>query len=759
MPVRVSFCRNAGANRGKVVSSVVLKDSGTVAHLETMARHKLKLSKNKQVVLYEHFSGTQLTETNRIQLLTSNNSDNILNVSCGEAFLSPQGDPVLSALTADVPQLPRHPAPFGKVNDVPKPPPSPKIPHGEKSVDDSTSRVVYHLDGDPKQDRQLNDLVRSGCRRSPFADLSGDVLNRFKRLVRTNKFLSLKRHDEYISIDYTDISAFRNGNDLDLQECRGLVVSAKDGTVLARRFHKFFNVNETPDSSFQNDVSGGILLEKLDGYLVSPFLSTETDTIRWATRQECSMEVEELASNLEESDYESFARHWIEQKCTPMFECILRKQFKGVVSYNSDRLVLLAIRHMESGLYISWHHAISSAAQYNIPVARTIRRVQDEETMDGVLDFVRNHLSIAEEIEGVVLVLADGQRRYKIKTNWYLNRAKLNTVHGSIKSKNRLYPEVFSWDGLSSAHWAEIPNHFLWEVALWDWLDQEASLSDDMLPEYVHQLHKVTHCPVNVLLHFIETVRRNLVLLDQDLVVWASDARVQENQGRALQKAKENGWDLKMMRTYLSGSTETSASTLRSLAVFLWNKIVKKSEWGALRSTLCQSFVNLSDLSTDAPRLLTGLFLAKNNKEPEPVTIILRGLPNSGKSYFVRTMLAPFFSGTTMEVFSADDFFVDTNGRYAFEEARLSEAHAYCRSRFLVSTATVKVVDNTNSTLREYSFYKRKSPQSIVLEIHGRGPAEQENDHGVPPWILQRMKGRWEQDTSAIRVQNFRHCN
>jgi hypothetical protein len=590
-------------------------------------------------------------------------------------------------------------------------------------------------------------------RKSLFADLSGDVLNCFKVISRSNKYLTLKHHDEHISVDYTDLAAFHRDSSNDglyLQECRGLLLSPDNGAVVARRFHKFYNVHEVSSAS-DICVRGGVLMEKLDGFLVSPFVSPKDNEIRWATRQERSSDVEDLIDSFVCSDYTGFVRHWMGHGYTPLFECILQKQHNGLVSYNCDRVVLLAIRHMETGIYVPWADSVISAAKHNIPVARTIRKVGADETLDDILRFVRNDLAIVEEMEGVVLVLADGQHRYKIKTNWYLNRAKLQHTSTQRSAKSSR-PEIFSWEKLSSSHWSGVPNHLVWEVALWEWLS-EGTIDDDVLPSHVERLHETACFPVNVLLYFIDTVRRNVVCLDNELVAWAMDNHVLRNRGEALRLAEKAGWDLSLIDAYLSDSSE--CNTLRGLATFLWHKIIRKGKWNSLRKLLNQTFVSISELCTDTQRILP---LVLPIGELEAITIILRGLPSSGKSYFANHILVPYLAPIidteNIAIFSADDFFVQENGVYLFDESLLSLAHADCRKRFVDSAAVIKIVDNTNSTLQEYMFYKRKSSKVCVFEIHAHGHTKQ-NSHNVPVWKVNRMRHRWETDPDAIHIQMF----
>ena len=66
------------------------------------------------------------------------------------------------------------------------------------------------------------------------------------------------------------------------RECRGMLFY-KDGALMARRLHKFFNVNER-DETQENQIDWSkphVILEKLDGSMITPVF-TEAG-IRWGT--------------------------------------------------------------------------------------------------------------------------------------------------------------------------------------------------------------------------------------------------------------------------------------------------------------------------------------------------------------------------------------------------------------------------------------------------------------------------------------------
>lgn len=82
---------------------------------------------------------------------------------------------------------------------------------------------------------------------------------------------------------------------------------------------------------------------------------------------------------------------------------------------------------------------------------------------------------------------------------------------------------------------------------------------------------------------------------------------------------------------------------------------------------------------------------------------ILSGPSGSGKSTFAVNR-----SDNYTAIVSADDFFVNAEGKYVFDPMKLSEAHGDCFRRFicaLISGADHVIVDNTNTTVMEIAPY------------------------------------------------------
>jgi len=121
--------------------------------------------------------------------------------------------------------------------------------------------------------------------------------------------------------------------------------------------------------------------------------------------------------------------------------------------------------------------------------------------------------------------------------------------------------------------------------------------------------------------------------------------------------------------------------------------------------------------------------------------ILLRGCPGSGKS-----TLANIIGGVQFE---ADMYFIDDNGNYNFEPARIKDAHAWCQNKVKLSMesgAEKIVVSNTFTMEWEMEHYKMLAGangyrvHSVICENRHGGV----NEHGVPTDKLEQMKARFE---------------
>lgn len=122
--------------------------------------------------------------------------------------------------------------------------------------------------------------------------------------------------------------------------------------------------------------------------------------------------------------------------------------------------------------------------------------------------------------------------------------------------------------------------------------------------------------------------------------------------------------------------------------------------------------------------------------------IIIRGLPNSGKTTFAELMGSPWFP-----ILSADQYF-ERNEGYIFKPELLPRAHFYCKVKtekvmrhgynrvFVANTFTTEVeiqpyIDLANK-------YNYRVFRIIVERTHSNT-----NDHNVPQSTIDKMKGRF----------------
>ena len=196
------------------------------------------------------------------------------------------------------------------------------------------------------------------------------------------------------------------------RECRGLVFDA-NGRVIARRLHKFFNVNERDETRAEHvDLSQEhVILEKLDGSMIT---SLPLDgQIHWATKMginDISMGAARFAEA--NSGYMNFARDMADAKMTPIFEWCSRKQ-RIVIDYPQDRLVLTAVRDNQSGEYMRYDTMLNVGSNYDVEVVRALSG--SVKSMTALMDHTRE----LKDAEGYVIRFANGHM-LKLKAEEYL---------------------------------------------------------------------------------------------------------------------------------------------------------------------------------------------------------------------------------------------------------------------------------------------------------------------------------------------------
>jgi len=202
------------------------------------------------------------------------------------------------------------------------------------------------------------------------------------------------------------------------RECRGLIFD-RQGRIMSRPFHKFFNVNEKEETqSHVLDLSRPhIVMDKLDGSMIRPVV--QNGMIRLATKMgvtDIAIEAEQL---LHPDQYD-----WLEDMMfdgfTPIFEYVAPTN-KIVVEYTEAKLILTAIRNTVTGEYVDGEslHLMNSAWS-PFAVVRIDSSIHD---FDAYLTYSRDQ----QGREGDIIRFADGHM-VKIKNDWYVQIHKTKDI-------------------------------------------------------------------------------------------------------------------------------------------------------------------------------------------------------------------------------------------------------------------------------------------------------------------------------------------
>lgn len=130
---------------------------------------------------------------------------------------------------------------------------------------------------------------------------------------------------------------------------------------------------------------------------------------------------------------------------------------------------------------------------------------------------------------------------------------------------------------------------------------------------------------------------------------------------------------------------------------------------------------------------------------------VMRGISGAGKSTMAKRLADHEAGhGASVLICSADDFFMDENGVYQFDGAKLGAAHKACLKKFLRALQDgieLVVVDNTNINLEDMAPYVALGEafdyDVEILQVNtSAAVATVRNVHGVPSKSVQGMESR-----------------
>lgn len=232
----------------------------------------------------------------------------------------------------------------------------------------------------------------------------------------------LSRRPDYQVIDYVYTTDETFATQLSL-ECRGLKF-APDGRILARPFHKFFNIGERQAPEAIDWSRPHVVLDKLDGSMVHPCLIGDRLTLM--TRMGESVQSKAALAGADPGVL-ALSRDLLASGITPIFE-FTSPDYRIVVSYAATALTLLGARETVSGQYLGHRDLTALAERYDVPLVRSF----------GVVDDVKAFIAAGRALDGVegyVVAFEDGHR-VKLKADAYALRHK--ALAGVAYEKNLL---------------------------------------------------------------------------------------------------------------------------------------------------------------------------------------------------------------------------------------------------------------------------------------------------------------------------------
>lgn len=206
------------------------------------------------------------------------------------------------------------------------------------------------------------------------------------------------------------------------RECRGMLFD-KEGNIIRRPLHKFFNINEREETLAKNiDLSRPhVILEKLDGSSISAFWLD--GGLQFGTRMGPT-EISDQALNfaMANDQYITYCNALTQTGYTPIFEWCSRSQ-RIVIDHPEDRLVLLAVRNNVTGVYLPYLEMCHDAQAFGIPCVQPVAVGYNGST-DDLVEIVRN-LPMDQYGEGIVIRFDDGEM-VKLKCDEYclIHKAK-----------------------------------------------------------------------------------------------------------------------------------------------------------------------------------------------------------------------------------------------------------------------------------------------------------------------------------------------
>ena len=265
----------------------------------------------------------------------------------------------------------------------------------------------------------------------PFPILENDKILREKVSQKT-EIRFMEQSNGSIVCSYI-ISCDGTFDELYSREARGLVFD-KNGNILSRPLHKFFNLNQTQDVNFKSLDWSKVsrIMNKMDGSMIHSvkaidnIKSLNVDS-NFTLKSKKSFESDVAISAREfmiksDKKYIDLCNFCVDNNKTAIFEWT-SPTARIVISYKFDDLVLLHIRDNITGEYSTRKELESLSKQYQVTLVDDYDNLL--KSLKSEADFMK-FIQETENVEGIIVQFENGEM-VKVKTKWYCDRHGIMT--------------------------------------------------------------------------------------------------------------------------------------------------------------------------------------------------------------------------------------------------------------------------------------------------------------------------------------------
>lgn len=232
--------------------------------------------------------------------------------------------------------------------------------------------------------------------------------------IEGKDYIGVNKQDNGATVVCYNISNEKSFTTPAEKEARGISFD-KEGSIIARPLHKFFNLAEREEVQPKNldfsKIAG--VFDKMDGSMITTGFMDGEFFCKSKKSFKSDVAVAAEAFCKSNQKYFDFAQYCSLAMLTPIFE-FTSPNHRIVLRYEADNMTVLHIRDMVTGEYKMPWEVAKIAQKFDIPHNKPV--FGSEIDMVGLV----SSLNSVEGIEGYVVQFQNGEM-FKIKSKWYMD--------------------------------------------------------------------------------------------------------------------------------------------------------------------------------------------------------------------------------------------------------------------------------------------------------------------------------------------------